>query len=86
MADPRIDEYARLLVEYSTDVPFAEFLYGSVDEKIAGTVHLAVGNSYTSSGGTNESAVHWVVVKDLRSGGRIFLDDELVQEDGQWRF
>ncbi len=56
------------------------------DEKIAGTVHLAVGNSYTSSGGTNESAVHWDMVKDLRSGGRIFLDNELVQEDGQWRF
>jgi len=56
------------------------------DEKIAGTVHLAVGNSYTNSGGTNSSAVHWDMVKDLRSGGQIFLDGELVQEDGQWRF
>jgi aminopeptidase len=56
------------------------------DEKIAGTVHLALGNSYTNSGGTNSSAVHWDMVKDLRSGGQIFLDGELVQEDGQWRF
>jgi aminopeptidase len=56
------------------------------DEKIAGTVHLAVGNSYTSSGGTNKSAVHWDMVKDLRSGGQILVDGELVQESGSWRF
>ena len=36
------------------------------DEKIDGTVHLAVGNSYTFNGGTNESAIHWDIVKDLR--------------------
>ena len=56
------------------------------DEKIAGTVHFAVGASYPQTGGTNESAIHWDLVKDLRAGGRIFLDGELVQEDGQWRF
>ena len=39
------------------------------DEKIDGTVHLAVGNSYTFNGGTNESAIHWDIVKDLRSDG-----------------
>ena len=41
------------------------------DEKIAGTVHLAVGASYTYTGGKNESAVHWDMVKDLRPGGEI---------------
>jgi aminopeptidase len=56
------------------------------DEKIAGTVHLAVGNSYTNSGGTNESAVHWDMVKDLRSGGELHLDGEVVQKDGEWLF
>jgi aminopeptidase len=56
------------------------------DEKIAGTVHLAVGNSYTSSGGTNKSAVHWDMVKDLRSGGELHLDGEVVQRDGSWVF
>lgn len=56
------------------------------DEKIYGTVHLAVGNSYTSSGGTNESAVHWDMVKDLRRGGEIRLDGEVVQRDGEWLF
>jgi len=56
------------------------------DEKIAGTVHLAVGNSYTSSGGRNASAVHWDMVKDLRSGGELHLDGEVVQKDGRWLF
>ena len=54
------------------------------DEKIDGTVHLAVGASYTYTGGKNESAVHWDMVKDLRPGGELHVDDELVQRDGAW--
>jgi aminopeptidase len=54
------------------------------DEKIDGTVHLAVGNSYTFTGGTNVSAIHWDIVKDLRAGGRIYADGRLVQENGTW--
>jgi len=54
------------------------------DEKIAGTVHLAVGASYTYTGGKNESAVHWDMVKDLRPGGRLIVDGEVVQRDGSW--
>ena len=54
------------------------------DEKIAGTVHLAVGASYTYTGGKNESAVHWDMVKDLRPGGEISVDGEIVQRDGAW--
>jgi len=54
------------------------------DEKMAGTVHLALGASYTKVGGKNESDIHWDLVKDLRSGGRIFLDGELAQENGDW--
>jgi aminopeptidase len=54
------------------------------DEKIDGTVHLAVGASYTYTGGTNESAVHWDMVKDLRPGGELYVDGELVQRDGRW--
>ena len=56
------------------------------DEKIDGTVHLAVGNSYTVTGGRNISSVHWDLVKDLRRGGRLYADGELVQVDGEWRF
>ena len=54
------------------------------DEKIDGTVHLAVGASYTYTGGKNESAVHWDMVKDLRPGGELSLDGEVVQRDGTW--
>jgi aminopeptidase len=54
------------------------------DEKIDGTVHLAVGASYTYTGGRNESAVHWDLVKDLRPGGELTLDGEVVQRDGSW--
>jgi aminopeptidase len=54
------------------------------DEKIAGTAHLALGGSYTFLGGTNESAIHWDMVKDLRGGGELWADGELVQRDGAW--
>jgi aminopeptidase len=54
------------------------------DEKIDGTVHLAVGASYTYTGGRNESAVHWDLVKDLRHGGELSVDGEVVQRDGRW--
>ena len=55
------------------------------DEKIDGTVHLALGNSYSIAGGINRSAIHWDIVKDLRGGGRLYADGELVQADGRWR-
>ncbi len=55
------------------------------DEKIDGTIHVAVGASILAAGGVNDSAIHWDMVKDLRRGGRIELDGEVVQEDGQWR-
>jgi aminopeptidase len=54
------------------------------DEKIDGTVHLAVGNSYTFTGGTNKSSIHWDIVKDLRAAGSIYADGRLVQENGGW--
>jgi aminopeptidase len=55
-----------------------------LDEKIGGTVHLAVGASYPESGGSNESAVHWDMVCDLRQGGAIEVDGEVLQRDGKF--
>ncbi len=55
------------------------------DEKIDGTIHLAVGKSYEHAGGKNQSVIHWDMVKDLRRGGRLYADGELVQENGSWR-
>lgn len=54
------------------------------DEKIGGSVHLALGNSYPETGGTNRSAVHWDLVLDLRQGGRILADGEVLQEGGKF--
>ena len=54
------------------------------DEKIDGTVHLAVGNSYSFTGGRNTSSIHWDIVKDLRTAGRLYADGRLVQENGAW--
>jgi aminopeptidase len=56
-----------------------------LDEKIGGTVHLAVGRSYPETGGVNESAIHWDMICDLRRGGRIEVDGELLQEDGRFK-
>jgi aminopeptidase len=56
-----------------------------LDEKIGGTVHMAVGASYPESGGTNESAVHTDLVCDLRQGGKIEVDGELFQEGGVFK-
>ncbi len=54
-----------------------------LDEKIGGTVHLAVGTAYPESGGRNGSAIHWDMVCDLRRGGRITVDGDPLMEDGR---
>jgi aminopeptidase len=54
------------------------------DEKMNGTVHVALGGGFEYLGGTNTSAIHWDIVKDLRSGGHIELDGKIVQKDGVW--
>ncbi|MSW95706.1 MAG: aminopeptidase [Actinobacteria bacterium] len=46
------------------------------DEKIGGTVHLALGRSYPETGGRNQSALHWDLICDLRDGGSLSLDGE----------
>jgi aminopeptidase len=55
-----------------------------LDEKIAGTVHLALGRSYPETGGTNESALHWDLICDLRGGGRLTADGHVVGENGSF--
>jgi aminopeptidase len=54
------------------------------DEKIGGTVHLALGRSYPETGGRNVSALHWDLICDLRRGGRLLADGEVVQQDGDF--
>ncbi len=55
------------------------------DEKIGGTIHLALGRGYKETGSKNDSAIHWDLIKDMRKkGSKIYFDDEIVFEDGKW--
>jgi len=84
-----MDEGARRLVEFGIgcNPGIQQHMRNTLfDEKIEGTIHLAIGQGFGYLGGTNESAVHWDMVKDLRQGGRIELDGEVVQENGRWTF
>lgn len=53
------------------------------DEKIGGTVHIALGRAYPDCGGVNQSSIHWDLVKDLRVGGAVYVDDQLVLNNGE---
>jgi aminopeptidase len=54
------------------------------DEKIGGTFHIALGAGYPETGNTNQSALHWDLVSDLRPGGTIHADAELIQKNGRF--
>jgi len=53
-----------------------------LDEKMGGTIHLAIGRSYPESGGKNDSAIHWDMIKDLRTRGELYLDGRPVLRSG----
>ena len=63
------------------DQPTGSILF---DEKMAGTVHLALGRSYPETGGTNVSALHWDMICDLRDGGRLSIDGQVLHENGSF--
>lgn len=54
------------------------------DEKMAGTVHVALGSGFPKLGGRNTSDLHWDLVCDLRRGGELLADGETIQRDGEW--
>jgi aminopeptidase len=68
-------------LNYGIDRFTGSILY---DEKIGGTVHVALGQSYPETGGTNESALHWDLIVDTRTSGRITADGRTVMENGRW--
>jgi len=53
------------------------------DEKMGGTIHMALGNSYPETGGVNSSALHWDMVCDLRKSGEVWVDDTLFLKNGK---
>jgi aminopeptidase len=82
-----LDGGARRLGEIGLGLnPRIDRFTGSIlfDEKIGGTVHFALGQSYPETGGVNASALHWDLIVDSRSGGRIWADGRLVMDDGEW--
>jgi aminopeptidase len=54
------------------------------DEKIGGTMHLALGSAFEQAGGANQSGLHWDMVCDLRQDGEVFADGELVWRAGRF--
>lgn len=83
------------LAEYPTARILGEFAIGTnraiprtignifVDEKVYGTVHLALGNGYPRTGSENRCPIHWDMVLDLRNGGSVEIDGETVLKDGE---
>ena len=79
------DEGARFLGEFAigTNKGITRFTRSTLfDEKIDGSFHVALGAGLPEVGGVNESAIHWDLVSDLREGGEIWVDDELLYNDG----
>ena len=66
---------------YSIDRHIKNILF---DEKIGGTFHMALGKGYPESGSKNNSALHWDMILDLREEGKIILDNEVIQEKGNF--
>jgi aminopeptidase len=66
---------------FGIDRPTGTILF---DEKIGGTVHLALGRSYPETGGKNASALHWDLICDLRRGGRLTADGDVLMLDGRF--
>ena len=80
------DEGARYVGEFAfgTNPGVQKFTKNILfDEKIGGTIHLALGKGYPETGSKNSSAIHWDMVCDLRQGGRVEVDGETFAEDGK---
>ncbi len=81
------DEGARRVGEFAfgTNFGIQRFIKNILfDEKIGGTVHLALGAGYPETGSANESAIHWDMICDLRQGSEVYVDGELFAKDGKY--
>ena len=54
------------------------------DEKIGGSVHMAIGQSYKQTGGKNQSPIHWDMITDMKDGGQIWADGKLIYQNGHF--
>jgi len=82
----KTDKGARYVGEFAfgTNYGIQRFTKNTLfDEKIGGTIHLALGKGYPESGSKNNSAIHWDMVCDLRQGGEVRVDGTLFLKDGK---
>jgi aminopeptidase len=82
------DAGARRLGEFAIGTNFGiqEFTKQILfDEKIGGSIHLALGRGFPEAGGRNESGLHWDMICDMRAGGEIWVDGELFYQNGQFK-
>jgi aminopeptidase len=83
----KTDQGAQRIGEFGVGTNFGidRFCYDILyDEKIGGTIHIALGRAYTECGGVNQSSLHWDLIKDLRQLGEIQLDGRKVFEKGRF--
>lgn len=72
-------------VAIGTNYNIQKFTHNTLfDEKIGGSIHMAVGASYPETGGKNKSSVHWDLVNSMRNGGQIIADGKLIYENGEF--
>ena len=64
---------------YNIQIPTKNILF---DEKIGGTIHMAVGQSYKQTGGLNNSPIHWDMIADMKKDSEIMVDGEVIYKDG----
>ena len=83
------DEGSSLIGEFAFGLNSAQTFFCNdilLDEKIGGTLHIALDRAYTECGGTNQSAIHWDIIKDTRQEGSVYGDGRKIFDKGQFLF
>ena len=82
-----MDKGSRKIGEFSfgTNYGIKEYTKNTLfDEKIGGTIHIAVGSGYPETGSKNKSSLHWDMMCDLRKNGEVYADGELIYKNGKF--
>jgi aminopeptidase len=83
-----MDDGSRYLGEFAIGTNFGiqKFTKNILfDEKIGGSIHMAIGNGFPEAGSKNKSIVHWDFICDMRDGSEILIDDELFYKNGEFK-
>lgn len=82
-----MDQGARVLGEFAFGLNYGITRFTRnilFDEKIGGTVHMALGAAYPETGGVNESGLHWDMICDMRTDSEVRADGEVVYRNGKF--